>query len=91
MASPKFSKKIDARGWMIWVLCNVYAVLREHLTKISFGLKINLAMLQVTWSFNILHQYGPKLEKKSLLEILPFGTCIYEGLKTAKNGVLGPS
>ena len=53
MESPKFSKKFDARGWMIWVLCYVYAVLSEHLTKIGFGLKINLAMNQVTWIFNI--------------------------------------
>ena len=45
MESPKFSKKFDARGWMIWVLCYVYAVLSKHLTKISFGLKIILAML----------------------------------------------
>ena len=69
MESPKFSKKFDARGWMIWVLCYVYAVLSEHLTKISFGLKINLAIIQVTWIFNIFHYYGPKFEKKSLLEI----------------------
>ena len=27
-----------------------------------------------------------KIWKKSLLEILPLGACIYEGLKTAKNG-----
>ena len=45
MESPKFCKKIDVEGWSIRVLCYVYAVLSEHITKISFGLKIILAML----------------------------------------------
>ena len=40
----------------------VYAVLSKALLPISFGLKILLAMLQMTRSLKILHFHGPKLE-----------------------------
>ena len=91
MKSPIFFKKIDVRGWQFWILCYAYAVLSEYRPKKCFGLRIMLAMLQVTWTFNIFHQYGPKFEKKVCKKFYHQGDGIYEGLKTAKNGVLRPT
>ena len=47
-------------------------------------------MLQVAWTFNVFHENGPKFEKKISWKFYHQGDSIYEGLKTAKNGVLRP-
>ena len=44
-------------------------------------------MLQMTWTFNIFHYYGPKFEKKFGFKMYPQRARIYVGLKTAKKGL----
>ena len=44
-------------------------------------------MLQMTWTYNIFHQYGPKFEKKFDLKIFHQRAWVYVGLKTAKKGL----
>ena len=83
MKLQNFWKKIDVRGWMIGVFCYVYAVLSERLPKKCISLKIMLIMLQMTRTFNIVHEYGPKFEKNFCLKIYHQRARIYVGPRKA--------